>query len=131
LPYAELGLAYTQKGMHEEAIAELQKGFDVSMGHPRIRGMLGYAYAAAGKRAEAQKVLEKLTSAPERRFGDAAAMARVHAGLGETDQAFDWLQEACDERDSLVKWLSVDPTFDDLHSDPRFAELLKQIGLPQ
>ena len=76
LPYAELGLAYTQKGMHEEAISALQKGFNVSMGHPRIRGMLGYAYAAAGKWAEAQKVLEELTSVPERRFGDAAAMAQ-------------------------------------------------------
>ena len=130
LAYAQLGTALVQKGMHEEAIAEMQKALDRGQQHPGVRGMLGYAYARAGKKAEAQKVLEELKGLSKGRFGFAFPIARIHAALGEKDQAFEWLQKACDERDSQVIWLKVDPSLENLRLDERFAQVLKGMGLP-
>src|SRR5947209_6185276 len=87
---------------------------------PRVAGMLGYAYAVAGKTAEARKLPKELVAVPKPRFGDAFAMARIHAALGENDQAFQWLQKADDERDSAVRWVKVDPTLESLRADARF-----------
>jgi tetratricopeptide (TPR) repeat protein len=127
LIYGELGLAHTQQRMHEKALEVLHKG----KGHPWIRGLLGYAYARAEQPAEARRVLEELKGlAKERRFGAAFGIARIHAALGEKDQAFEWLRKACDERDAHVIWLKVDPTLDNLRSDPRFTQVLKDMGLP-
>jgi tetratricopeptide (TPR) repeat protein len=128
LAYTELGLAHAQKGDHDQAIAALQKGLALG-GHPRVRGVLGFVYATAGKKAEARKLLQELQASPDR-FGNAFALARVHAALGEKDEAFEWLRKARDARDTAVIWLKVDPTMDRLRSDPRFAQVLKDMGLP-
>ena len=91
--------------------------------NPSVRGTLGYAYAAAGKRTEALKVVEELAAVAPGRFGFALPM-------GEADQAFEWLRKACDERTPFVIWLKFDPTFDSLRSDPRFTQMLEDMGLP-
>jgi hypothetical protein len=57
-------------------------------------------------------------------------IARIHAALGEKDQAFEWLRQACDERDPRVIWIKVDPTLGTLGLDPRFAQLLRAMRLP-
>ncbi len=67
---------------------------------------------------------------PNRRFGCAFAIAQIHAALGEKDPAFEWLRKACDERDTRVIWLKVDPTMDNLRTDPRFTQMLKDMRLP-
>jgi serine/threonine-protein kinase len=128
LPYGELGRAYLQeKDMNEEALRVLKTGVERSKGHPRMRGLLGCAYVAAGQKEEAQKELKALLS--DGKFGCAFAVARIHAALGENDQAIEWLRKALDERDSAALWLKSDPTLDGLRSDPRFAELLKEMRL--
>ncbi|MBX9581057.1 MAG: protein kinase [Gemmataceae bacterium] len=128
--YAELGTALVQLGMFEEAVAEMQKALDRGQKHPRVSGIRGCAYALAGKKAEAHKVLEGLKGLSKGRFAFALPIASIHAALGEKDQAFEWLRKACDERDSRVIWIKVDPTLDGLRSDPRFAQVLKDMGLP-
>jgi hypothetical protein len=75
-------------------------------------------------------VLEELKKHAESRYGCAFPIVRIHAGLGEKDEAFKWLQKACDERDPHVIWLKVDPTLESLRSDPRFTQILKDMGLP-
>jgi superkiller protein 3 len=130
LAYAELGLAHVQQGMCDKAIAELNETLDRGYQHPRVKGMLGYAYAAAGQRAEAQKVLLALETLAPKRFGFAFPIARIYAAQGEKDEAFKWLQKACDERDSLAIWLKVDPTLDNLRKDLRFAQMLEDMRLP-
>jgi TolB-like protein/Tfp pilus assembly protein PilF len=127
--YGAIGLAHAQKGNYDQAIEVLRKGMEFG-GFPQARGMLGYVYAVAGKKGQAQKVLQELKAAPKRQFGDAFALARIHAALDEKDQAFEWLQKACDERNPNVIWLKVDPTMDNVRSDPRFAQVLKDMGLP-
>ena len=129
--YRELGLAYAEKAMHEQALQTLRKGLECSKGHPWIKGLLGYAYAKAGQPAEARRVLGELKeSAANGRFGCAFAITRIHAALNEKEQAFEWLRKACDERDTFVVFIKVDPTMDNLRTDPRFAQVLKDMGLP-
>ena len=127
--YVRIGMAQAGKGMYEEAIVELSMAIKSGQQFPGVRGMLGYVYALAGKRTEAQGVLEEMNGLLQGRFGFAFPIARIHAALGEKDQAFEWLRKACDERDSQVIWLKVDPTMDSLRADPRFIRL-KDMGLP-
>jgi eukaryotic-like serine/threonine-protein kinase len=130
LAYAELGIAYVQQGRIDEAIARLGRALDLGQKHPSVLGTLGYAYAVAGKRPEALKVVEELAAVAPGRFGLALLIARIFAALGVADQAFEWLKQACDERTPFVVWVKVDPTLDNLHSDPRFTQVLKDMGLP-
>src|SRR5260370_1318187 len=86
----------SRKRTPKEAVAELLRADELSQEHHRIRGLLGWAYARAGQRAEAQKVLEMLKPLSEQ-HGYPLAIARFHAALGEKDEAFKWLQKACDD----------------------------------
>lgn len=129
LAYTELGIAYVLQGRPDEAIAQLERAIDLGHKHPGVRGTLGYAYAAAGRRPEALQLVEHLMAAAPGRFGFALPIARIFAALGEADQAFAWLQKACEERAPGVIWFGVDPTFDGLRPDPRFKQVLRDMNL--
>ncbi len=131
LAHLFLGQAYELKAMYAEAMAEFQKAIALSRGAPPNVAALGHLYAVSGKRDAARKVLEELKESSKRRFVPSYEIAVVYAGLGEKDQAFGWLQKAFEQRDSgwLVD-LRVDPRFDLLRSDPRFADLVRRVGLP-
>jgi predicted Zn-dependent protease len=103
---AELSTALVQQGKYEEAIAEMQKALDRGQNRPLVIGIRGCAYSKAGNKAEAHKLLEDLKG----RSKGAFVIARIHAALGEKDQAFEWLRKSCAERDSRVIWIKVDPT---------------------
>jgi TolB-like protein/Tfp pilus assembly protein PilF len=128
--YAELGTALVHLGRYEEAVAEMQKALDRGQKHALVSGMRGCAYAMAGKKAEAREELDNLKGLSKDRFAFALPIARIHAALGEKDQAFEWLRKSCDERDSRAVWIKVDPTLGSLRSDPRFAQLLAEMRLP-
>jgi serine/threonine protein kinase/Flp pilus assembly protein TadD len=125
-----LGQAYEQKGMYDEAFAVFQKGITLSGGRSQMVAFLGHAYAVSGKRGEALKTLDELKELSKRRYVGPYNVALVYAGLGEKDQAFEWLQKGYEERSSELLWLAVIPGFDSLRSDPRFADLLRRMGLP-
>ncbi|HXG94811.1 MAG TPA: tetratricopeptide repeat protein [Blastocatellia bacterium] len=122
-----LGLAYEQQGKYKEAIVEFQEGVRLS-GNPLMLALLGHAYAASSKRAEAERVLADLQG-QKQRYVSPYTIAAIYAGLGERDEAFKWLERAFDERDIWLMNLKVDPVFIPLRSDKRFAELLRRIGL--
>ena len=126
-----LGNAYAQKGMYEEAVAEHKKAIPLSGDSPDELASLGYAYALSGRRREAQSVIAELRERARRRYIPPTIIAFVHAGLGENDEAFALLDRAYDGRDFILVFLKVDPTFDRLRPDPRFAELVRRVGLPQ
>jgi hypothetical protein len=75
-------------------------------------------------------VLEALQERSRQRYVPADHIARIYAGLGETDQAVAWLEKAYAERASRMIHLKVEPTFDRLRSDRRFQDLLRRMGLP-
>jgi len=129
-----LGLAYEQKGMYAQAIDEFQKGVKIS-GSPLMLALLGHAYAASGKTKEARQVLSDLhdlsesREAESRRYVSPYTVAAIHAGLGDKDQTFKWLEQANEERDVWLMNLKVDPVFAKLRSDKRFQDLLTRAGL--
>jgi len=129
--YLELGVVYAQKGMYAEAIAELNKAAPSGGYVSRVISLLGYNYALWGKRDEAVKRLDELKELSKRRRVPAYDMAIIYTGLGEKDQAFKWLRQACEDHHGMVVYLKFDTLFKSLHTDPRFAELLKYLGLPQ
>ena len=123
-----LGLAYEQKGMYREAIAEFEKGVKLS-GSPLMLALLGHAYAASGKTAEARQVLSDLQQLQSQRYVSPYTVAAIYAGLGEQDQAFKWLDKAYEERDIWLMNLKVDPVFSRVRQNRRFADLLVRTGL--
>jgi serine/threonine protein kinase/tetratricopeptide (TPR) repeat protein len=126
-----LGRAYEGKEAFAEAVAEIQKAIELSAGSPLSLAALGHAYAVSGKRAEAQKVLDGLNESSEQRYVSPFGIAAIYAGLGEIDQAFQWLENAYQERSGWLIWLRADPVSDPLRSDPRFQDLMRRMNLPQ
>jgi eukaryotic-like serine/threonine-protein kinase len=122
-----LGSAYVQKSKKKEGIAEFERALGISPGDALSLGELGNAYALSGKRAEAQKVLDQLNELSRQKYVPAMARVMVEVGLGEKDKAFEWLEKAYEER--FVIEIKVDPQFDPLRSDPRFADLLGRMNL--
>ncbi len=130
LAHWQLGQAYTAKGMYREALPELKKYSAVSPGSPLGLAYLGYALARSGERSQALRVLDELRTLSKRRYVYSLSLARVYVGLGENDQAFAWLEQSYEERSTGFYLLKVDPMWDPLRSDPRFADLVRRIGLP-
>ena len=131
--YDALGGVYARKQMYQEAIANTQKSVTLSGGEPRFLSALGYAYAIAGKRNEALGILRQLTLLSKSRYVSPFEIASIYAGLDQKDLAFNWLQKAVAEHSSKLVFLKS-PTLvemDSLRSDPRYAELERQVGLPQ
>ena len=121
--HAYLGLAYLESGKPREALAELEKAralLDIVV----IETWLARAELAAGKRAEAEKILQSLESRGAR--GDylpSYYMAVLYAHLGNRDRAFAELKRAVAERTGAMVWVEVDPSLDPLRGDPRFASI--------
>jgi serine/threonine-protein kinase len=123
-----LSLAYAQKGMYKEAIAESQKAIAAS-GSMILKAELGSAYALSGNRTEAQKVIDELKEISNDRYISPYYIAMIYAGMGDKDQAFEWLEKGYEDRADYMVYLKVDPRFESLRSDPRFENLLQRIGL--
>lgn len=132
--YGELPAAYGLKGMYAEAIAGFQEGISIKgSGSEWFFSMsgLGYVYAVSGKKAEALAIINELQRLSERQYVPADRVAIIYAGLGEKDQAFSWLEKAYEEHSFNIVTLRVEPRWDSIRSDPRFAELMRKIRLPE
>ncbi len=128
--HGTLAEVYSAKGMYREALAEYEEYSALSGGSPRSTAFVGYAHARLGQRSQAFRVLEQLRAASKQRYVPALSFAIVYVGLGEKEQAFLWLEKAYDERTNSLAYLKVQATWDPLRSDPRFADLVRRIGLP-
>ena len=126
-----LGWAYIEKGMRQEAVTALQQAITLSGGDIGPKAWLAYAHAVAGRTAEAQKILDECEELSRRREGLASPIARIYLGLGKQDQAFEWLEKACAERDSDMLLLKTGPVFDGLRSHPSFQDLLRRMNFPE
>jgi serine/threonine protein kinase/Tfp pilus assembly protein PilF len=129
LVHSILGQVYLSKGNLPDAIRELELADSLSPHTMRNMALLGDAYALAGRRAEARKLLDELISLSKKRYIAPAYMAIPCIGLGQKDQAFDWLEKAYDDRSDWMVLLQTDPVFDPIRSDPRFRNLLHKVGV--
>lgn len=127
-----MGRAYIGKGMYDEAIAEFERKLSLAKDEPlTTKSFLGYAYGISGRRVQAEKILAELEAPSERRQSLAYYSAGVYVGLGQKDQAFARLEEAYRDHARILPGLRVSPLWDPLRSDPRYADLLRRMGLPQ
>ena len=127
-----LGMAYWQKSMYEEAIAEFEKEREVSAGRdPAAETGAGVTYALLGKRDEAYEMLDNMMKRSKEAYVPSSFIARLKFALGETDKGFELLEQAYEERDYFLPILKVESLFEvlNLQSDPRFKVILKKIGL--
>jgi serine/threonine protein kinase/tetratricopeptide (TPR) repeat protein len=125
-----LGMALEQKAMFPEAAREIQKAIDVEGPDPNFLSSLGHVYAAMGRTAEVRKLLQRLAEEAQRSYVSPYHAAVLYAGLGESDKAFEQLDQAARERSTLLVYLRKDPRLKTLRRDRRFQALLARIGLP-
>jgi serine/threonine-protein kinase len=131
-----LALAYVQKGMYNEAIAELRALIKAPATGPipdkvietemEASSSLGFAYGMAGKTAEANDILSKLQSLSHRRYISGIYFAIVYAGLKDSERTVHYLNDAFQSRQPGLVLIRIDPTFDWLRSDQRFQELIRR-----
>jgi len=126
--HALLGIAYQMKGYSQDAIAEYQKARQLN-DDPFVLALLGDIYAVSGRKDEAMKILDQLKQLSKQRFVFAYSVALVYVGLGDKDQAFQWLEKSFQDREARINRLKVDPLFDSVRSDARYADLIYRIGL--
>jgi TolB-like protein/Flp pilus assembly protein TadD len=124
-----LGLSYEQLSRSMDAIRELEKTVVLSP-ISLYRGALGHAYAVAGQREKALRVLKELQARSDSNYVSPFDIATVYAGLGDRTKTFEYLEKAYRERVPYLVYLAVDPHFDPFHADPRFRALVHRIGLP-
>jgi TolB-like protein/DNA-binding winged helix-turn-helix (wHTH) protein/Flp pilus assembly protein TadD len=126
-----LGWVYLNKGKHAEAIQEFQQALQLSGTDDTDLVLdLGFAYATAGNREEARRILAKLKKLHERGLVPSGSIAILYGALGELDEAFAWLEKAYEERDPQLTYLKVPGRrFEPLRHDPRFKKLLLRMGL--
>lgn len=119
---------YELKANYDKAIPALQHSRQLDDSSSTL-ALLAGCYARAGRKAEAQGILAELNQQRKLKYVDAYRLAEIHDALGDKEQALRLLEEAYKERSSLLIWLKLEPKFDSVRSDPRYAELLHRVGL--
>ena len=127
-PYFVLGWSAWYQGRADEAVAALERALSHSREALSL-AYLGHLYGRLGRRGEAMALLEELEQLRARGQAPPTAFAVMHAGLDQADAAFEWLEKAYRLRDGSLFWLPGAPGFDPLRSDPRFAELVRRVGV--
>jgi DNA-binding winged helix-turn-helix (wHTH) protein/TolB-like protein/Tfp pilus assembly protein PilF len=126
-----LGRSYQELGRFEDSLNEFRAVEKSLPDWPVSIAARGFVEAAAGRHAEAQQTLAGLKRLSGDRFVTSYGVALVYAGLGQNDEAFTWLNRAFDERSHWLVWLRLDPRWNGLRPDPRFAELVSRMRFPQ
>jgi tetratricopeptide (TPR) repeat protein len=126
--HLRMGLTFSHKQMHQEAIAEMLQVVAQTRSDSNL-SWLAYVYARAGRKREALEILHELEAQAARRHVPPVSIAKMYVGLSDKERALTWLRKAYDQRSDHVLILGVDPIYDPLRSDPRFIEMLRGMGL--
>ena len=128
LAHMVLGQIYADNGQFPEAIAECEKARSLN-DDPAVLGYLARAYALSGKRDEAMKVVAQMHELAKQRYVPAYGFAFAYTALADKDQALQWLERCLQDEGWEITFVKVDPALDSLRSDPRFADLVRRVGL--
>ncbi|HTB96360.1 MAG TPA: tetratricopeptide repeat protein [Terracidiphilus sp.] len=124
-----LGFALIANNQPADAIPGLEKAVSLSES-PAATGILIRAYAHAGRRNDALRLLAALKRRRQAGYIPAGAFVNAYLGLDDHEQAFYWLEQAYHEKSNILQFLKSHPYFDPIRSDPRFADLVHRVGLP-
>jgi Flp pilus assembly protein TadD len=125
----ELAFTFARKGMLPEAVAELESALALGGRNPILLGALGYVAGLSGRFDEARAILSELAELRTSRYVSPFDLALTHLGLGETGQALDWLERACEDRSFWFLYSIRLPFFASVRSEPRFREILRRMNL--
>jgi TolB-like protein/DNA-binding winged helix-turn-helix (wHTH) protein len=125
-----LGQAYEEKKMLKEATAELEQAVKLSGGGAVYLASLAHAYGVAGSRSDALKLIRQLENLAAQQRVSSYDVALAFVGVDDKDQAFSWLEKAVSDHAGRLMFLNVEPRFDSVRSDPRYAELARRLGFP-
>jgi len=123
-----LGGALLETGDYDTAIQTLEKAAHVNRTGSMI-GTLSWGYGRAGRKQEAEKLLQELLALSKHSYVPPHAMVHVYLGLGDADKVFEWLEKSYQERSNSLLWLGTGALFDPVRSDPRFDMYLRKVGL--
>ena len=129
LPLWPLGWALICNHQAQEAIPELEKAVSATDNSPGVISALIWAYAHAGRRADALRLLGELKKRQQTGYVPAGAFVNAYLGLGDNDEAFVWFEKAYEEQSNILIYIKVFPLFDPLRGDPRFQDLVRRVGL--
>ncbi len=124
-----LGFVLIAKGQPEEAISILEKTISLMKSSPGSLELLATAYAKAGRRSEALRLINELKRRRRKTYVPAGALINPHLALGDYDEAFVWFESAYQEQSNILQFLKVHPFFDPVRDDPRFKDLVHRVGL--
>jgi TolB-like protein/Flp pilus assembly protein TadD len=126
--YQEIGCTYEEMGALEDAVGAYQRALELSDERIGV-AELGHIYGVMGRTDEARGMLRRLEDQARTRYVPPIEFAMIHAGLGEVDAAFRWIERGLDERDATLFWRLDTPGLAELRSDPRYGDLLSRLGL--
>jgi len=118
-------------GNTEAAFEALNEAGRTSGGNSKVIGLRGYWCAKLGRKEEALAALQTLEAVARERFVPPYAMALIHAGLGQRDEALEMLERAYAARDVHIIFLSMDPKWNEFRGDARFMGLLERCGIAE
>ena len=124
-----LGWLASDAGRYADAVIEFREASELSGGSQQAVAMLGFALARAGRKPEAQTMLASLLARSQHEYLPATSIATIYCGLGDIDQALEWLERGYAARDVRMTFLRVDHRWDSLRSDPRFVSLMRKMRL--
>jgi len=124
-----LGFTLVVKGQPQEAIPVLEKAAKLANRSSGYIDVLAAAYARAGRRTDALRILAELKKRKQAGYVAAGSFVILALGLGDKEQAFAWLDEAYKEKSNILQFVKVHPLMDPLRSDPRFGDLVRRVGL--
>jgi TolB-like protein/Tfp pilus assembly protein PilF len=130
LAYWYIGLVKEQEGKFTEALDAMRHGAELLKDNLVVKADLAHALAVSGHKADAGEALQELHSLSQSRYVNPFEIGLIHIGLGQSDEALDWLNRAYEERSDLMIYLRVDPRLDPLRSDPGFQDLVHRMNFP-
>jgi len=125
----DLGFVLIANNQPGDAIPVLERAISISNRSPGPMGVLIRAYAHAGRRGDALRLLAELKRRRETGYVPAGAFVNAYLGLGENEEAFAWLEQAYKEQSNMLQFVKVHPYFDPIRGDPRFADIVRRVGL--
>jgi len=122
-----LAKSYEQQGMYSEALAACDAAGEFSGGNSEALSLAGYVHAVSGERARAEAKIQQLLEQKAKRYVPPYSVALVFAGLGETETALQWLEQAFEDRDVHMPFL-LDHKLNGLRSKKQFRQMLSRVG---